>query len=93
MQPGSSYRHLTNVAEEPGRSQVAPAAVPRAVSDVSASLQAVVANGMDPREVGDCVLEGVRAGRFWILPAPESLGNVEKRLAEIRSQIDTGFDA
>ncbi len=75
----------TNVGEEPGRSPVDPATIPDTVSRVNASLKEVVANGMDPRVVGDCVVEGVREGRFWILPAPEYLANAEQRLAEIRS--------
>jgi NAD(P)-dependent dehydrogenase (short-subunit alcohol dehydrogenase family) len=78
----------TNVAEEPGRPPVDAAPLPDVVAQVSASLNAVVANGMDPRKVGDCVVEAVREGRFWILPAPEYLTNAEQRLAEIRSVID-----
>ncbi len=77
----------TNVAEEPGRPPVDTAAVPPAVSEVNAALKAVVANGMDPRKVGDRVVEGVRTGRFWILPAPEYLGQAEQRLAQIRTDL------
>jgi NADP-dependent 3-hydroxy acid dehydrogenase YdfG len=75
----------TNVAEEPGRPPVDPATIPAAVSQVNAALKAVVASGMDPRAVGDCVVDGVRKGRFWILPAPEYLVQAEQRLAEIRT--------
>lgn len=77
----------TNVGEEPGRSPVDSATIPDAVSQLNAALKQLVANGMDPREVGDCVVEAVRAGRFWILPAPEYLANAEQRLAEIRSVV------
>ncbi|MFP8878162.1 MAG: SDR family NAD(P)-dependent oxidoreductase [Myxococcota bacterium] len=77
----------TNVNEQPGRAPVAPSTVPDVVSQVDAALKAVVANGMDPREVGNCVVEAVREGRFWIFPAPEFLSNAEQRLAEIRSAV------
>lgn len=75
----------TNVGEEPGRPRVDPAAIPEAVARVGASLRDIVANGMDPRAVGECVVDAVRADRFWIFPAPEYVGGVEQRLAEIRA--------
>ena len=75
----------TNVAEEPGRAGSEPGTRSDAVSQVEASLKEVVASGMDPREVGDRVVEGVRSGHFWILPAPEFLSHVEQRVAEIRA--------
>jgi NAD(P)-dependent dehydrogenase (short-subunit alcohol dehydrogenase family) len=78
----------TNVAEEPGRAPVATTDLPETVVQIDAALKAVVENGMDPRQVGDCVVEGVRAGRFWILPAPEFLPNAEQRLADVRSSIE-----
>ena len=77
----------TNVAEEPGRPPVAGGTTSPAISEVGAALRGVVENGMDAREVGDRVVEGVRAGRFWILPAPEYLAQAEQRLAEIRAGI------
>ena len=77
----------TNVGEAPGRPAVDPASVPEAVAAMNAALKDVVANGMEPREVGDRVVEAVRENRFWILPAPEHFANVEARMAEIRSAI------
>lgn len=77
----------TNVALEPGRPAAPSGAAPEIVSRVAAGLRQVVADGMDPREVGDRVVEAVRAGRFWIFPAPGYLDNAEKRLAEIRAAV------
>ncbi len=77
----------TNVAEEPGRSPVAPGDVSETVAQVDASLKSVVANGMDPRAVGDCVVDAVREERFWVLPAPEFLPNAEQRIADIRAAV------
>jgi len=77
----------TNVAEEPGRpSDTSPPDHPT-IAQVDASLKAVIAEGMEPYEVGECVVDAVRADRFWILPAPEYLETVEKRLDEIRSSV------
>jgi len=76
----------TNVGEEPGRPSVERAAVlPDAVAQASAGLRQVVANGMEPRQVGDCVVEAVRRDRFWIFPSPEYVVHAEGRLAEIRA--------
>jgi NAD(P)-dependent dehydrogenase (short-subunit alcohol dehydrogenase family) len=79
----------TNVGEEPGRSPVDPRTYPDAVAAVATSLEEVVAQGMDPREVGDCVVAAVRAGRFWILPAPEYFAGAERRLEDIRSALES----
>lgn len=77
----------TNVGEEPGRPPVDSTTVPDAVAAVNTALREVVANGMDPRGVGDCVVDAVREDRFWILPAPEFFANAEARLEEIRSTL------
>jgi NAD(P)-dependent dehydrogenase (short-subunit alcohol dehydrogenase family) len=77
----------THVGEEPGRSPVASAPVRETISAIDTALKAVVENGMDPREVGDRVVEAVRAGRFWILPAPEFVVNAETRLADILAAV------
>jgi short-subunit dehydrogenase len=78
----------THVGEEPGRSPVASAPVHETISAIDTALKAVVENGMDPREVGDRVVEAVRAGRFWILPAPEFVVTAETRLADILAAVE-----
>ena len=79
----------TNAGEEPGRPAQASGTVPEIVAQVNESLKQVVANGIDPRAVGECVVEAVRESRFWILPTPEYLAGAEQRLADIRAAIDT----
>ena len=78
----------TNVWEEPGRAPVAASAGSETVSQVHEALKALVANGMDPREVGDAVVKAVRKGHFWILPSAEYLPGAEQRLTEIRATMD-----
>ena len=77
----------TNVGEEPGRPPVDAAHTRGIVATVNAALRDVVANGMDPREVGERVVDAVRAGRFWILPDPSLLANVDARMAGLRSDV------
>jgi NAD(P)-dependent dehydrogenase (short-subunit alcohol dehydrogenase family) len=77
----------TNVAEEPGRPAVTASNVPDAVAQVYDALKAVVANGMNPRTVGEAVVEGVKQNQFWILPSPEFLGTAEQRLADIQATL------
>lgn len=77
----------TNVGEERGRPTPARSSAPEAVAAVNEQLRTIVANGMDPRRVGDAVVDAVRANRFWILPEPALLANVEHRLEEIRAAV------
>lgn len=77
----------TNVSEEPGRPSRPVPAASAPVAAVAAELVRVVAEGMDPRAVGDCVVDAVRRNRFWILPALEHFENAERRLAEIRVEL------
>ena len=78
----------TNVTEEPGRPpRQDGSSVSETVAGIHASLKQVVADGMEPRLVGDCVVDAVRDGRFWILPAPEYLASAEQRLAGLRTEL------
>jgi NADP-dependent 3-hydroxy acid dehydrogenase YdfG len=81
----------TNVAEEPGRRHEKHGShpLPGVLAEIDSALKAVVANGMSPRQVGDCVVKAVRKEMFWILPMPE-LSNADRRLAEIHNAISLG---
>jgi hypothetical protein len=45
----------------------------------------VLKSGLDPRAVGDLVLDGIRDERFYILAPPELAAVVERRLRVIVS--------
>jgi len=50
-----------------------------------ANLRSELAQGMDPAEVGDMVLEAIQNDRFWILTHPEEfMPFIEKRVAHIK---------
>ncbi len=78
----------TNVHEEPGRGPVTTTTNNELVAQVDLALKAVVADGMDPRQVGDRVVEAVKQGQCWILPAAEFIENAEQRLAAIKSAVN-----
>ena len=43
---------------------------------------------MDPREVGERVLDAVRANRFWILTHPERRDTIARRAEELLAALD-----
>ena len=51
-------------------------------------VEALLASGLDPRRVGDLVLEAVRAERFWILTPPEWKSMIRHRLENILEERD-----
>lgn len=48
-------------------------------------LQSLVEQGMDPGDVADAVVDGIRVGRFWILTHPTSLAAVKLRWQAIEN--------
>lgn len=57
-----------------------------AVQAVSAAFSAMVEEGIPPAEVADCVLEAVRADRFYVFPHPEMLPTIRTRMQRILGQ-------
>ncbi len=47
------------------------------------ALRAGLAAGLDPAQVADLVVRGIREGRFYLLPHPEFEAGVERRLRDI----------
>ena len=55
----------------------------QAAQSQSAFMHAMMATGIDPAEVGQMVLDGVRENRFWLLTHPEMKMMVEARQQEL----------
>jgi short-subunit dehydrogenase len=51
-------------------------------------VEAFLASGLDPRRVGELVLDAVRAERFWILTHPEWKGAIRHRLENVLEERD-----
>jgi NAD(P)-dependent dehydrogenase (short-subunit alcohol dehydrogenase family) len=48
-------------------------------------LQSLVDGGLDPAEVAGIVLDGIRAGRFWVFTHPTTIGHARRRWDAIES--------
>lgn len=55
----------------------------QAAQGQSAFMHAMMATGIDPAEVGQMVLDGIRDDRFWLLTHPEMRTMVEARQQEL----------
>jgi short-subunit dehydrogenase len=56
--------------------------------DLNPELERRLRDGIEPRTVGDCVLDGIRNERFWLLPHTGDRGEVEARYEGILSALE-----
>jgi NAD(P)-dependent dehydrogenase (short-subunit alcohol dehydrogenase family) len=79
----------TNIAEsERNRpDDVAPLEEPEGIDPdaIRAFMQGLIDSGLDPADVAEQVLDGIRTGRFWILTHPTTLLSAQKRWDAIAS--------
>ena len=75
------------------RNQPGPAtAAPQAVL-MEQAVRQLVANGTDPNEIGDLVLNAIRDEQFYILPHPEWKEQVRVRMEDIIEERNPGVEA
>ena len=79
----------TRVRDQPGRPARTVEPEHPALMEHDALMRDVIATGLDPLEVGRCVVRGVRASHFYLLPQPELLVGIRARLDGLEA--DTGL--
>jgi NAD(P)-dependent dehydrogenase (short-subunit alcohol dehydrogenase family) len=79
----------TNIMDS-NRNRPAEVGSPPPASEASQAMRAAyerfVAAGLPPAKVADCVLDAIRAERFWVFPHPELLPAVQMRMQDILAQ-------
>jgi NAD(P)-dependent dehydrogenase (short-subunit alcohol dehydrogenase family) len=78
----------TRVNEERGRpARTKPPGEPDPqIAANAVAMRGIIANGMEPAEVGRCVVDGVRSGRFYLFPSPEYVPGARIRMNEIERE-------
>jgi len=74
---GDSDRNLP--PEVAAIDESAPAEVPPSLAGFRDGIRGLVDMGIDPAEVAGVVLDGIRAGRFWILTHPTTVDVARRR--------------
>ena len=86
--PGPVSTNLADERDRPARAAPSDSETVRAYQQV---MENVVRAGMDPRQVADAVVAGVRENRFFVFPAPEFAVGARARLDEILQAVGGEF--